>query len=73
MRRLCGSETSQLAGHCFCFFLFWLVALACEWVQGGLFVGALLYDEGLCWGFGRSGRNGTNVEFGFWDVYLQGR
>lgn len=24
-----------------------------------------MYDEGLCWGFGRSGRNGTNVEFGF--------
>ena len=50
-----------------------LSLLACEWVQGDLFVGALLYDEGLCWGFGRSGRDGNNVEFGFWDVYLQGR
>lgn len=29
-------------------------------------MGASWYYEGLRWGFGRSGRDGTDVEFGFW-------
>ena len=70
MRRLCGFKTSQLAGNCLCFFLFWLVALAYEWIQGGLFMRG--FYEGLRWGLGRSRRDGTNVEFGFWDVCLHG-